>query len=168
MKRYWQHFKALLKHKWLVLRECWKRGLYWRGLVHDLSRFRPSEFLPLARALYNPDGTPTDPSSVSTNPDYRRACLLHCHRNTHHPENWVLPRHEVEGSNGNLLRAEVLPMNERDAIEAVCDLIAVVEANNGSLSEAFDKIQTLPMHTFTRDRILKTLAEALDDHLRGS
>ena len=37
------HIRYLMEHKWFVLLECWKRGLIWRGLIHDLSKLRPSE-----------------------------------------------------------------------------------------------------------------------------
>ena len=34
----------LIKHKWLVFLECCKAGIPWRGILHDLSCFLPSEF----------------------------------------------------------------------------------------------------------------------------
>ena len=35
---------GILVHKACVGRFCFQTGLYWRGLVHDLSKFHPVEF----------------------------------------------------------------------------------------------------------------------------
>ena len=40
----WKHFKTITKHKFLVMRQCFKVGLYWQGLTHDLSKYSPTEF----------------------------------------------------------------------------------------------------------------------------
>ena len=40
----WQHFKTITKHRWLVLKGCFRVGLYAQGLTHDLSKYSPTEF----------------------------------------------------------------------------------------------------------------------------
>ena len=45
----WAHFRNICHHKRLVMRHCFRVGLYWQGLTHDLSKFSPVEFLPGAR-----------------------------------------------------------------------------------------------------------------------
>ena len=40
-----KHFKTVTHHKWLVLKGCFRLGLYWQGLTHDLSKYSPTEFL---------------------------------------------------------------------------------------------------------------------------
>ena len=40
-----QHFNTITKHKILVMKECFRVGLYRQGLLHDLSKYSPSEFL---------------------------------------------------------------------------------------------------------------------------
>lgn len=40
----WGHFCTINHHKWLVMKHCFRLGLYWRGLTHDLSKYMPSEF----------------------------------------------------------------------------------------------------------------------------
>jgi hypothetical protein len=42
----------VIRHKWYVFLECRKLGIGWLGLVHDWSKFRPSEFIPYARHFY--------------------------------------------------------------------------------------------------------------------
>ena len=41
----WQHFKTITHHRHLVRKECFRVGLYWQGLTHDLSKYSPTEFL---------------------------------------------------------------------------------------------------------------------------
>ena len=41
-KNMWLHFKKICKHKYWVGRYCFKMGLYWQGIAHDLSKFSPS------------------------------------------------------------------------------------------------------------------------------
>ena len=40
----WRHFKTITEHKWIVLQGCFKAGLYYQGLMHDLSKYTPEEF----------------------------------------------------------------------------------------------------------------------------
>ena len=39
MKKYWKHFVTITKHKWVVMINCIKAGITWRGLTHDLSKY---------------------------------------------------------------------------------------------------------------------------------
>jgi hypothetical protein len=91
----------VLRHKWFVFLECTREGMPWRGLVHDLSKFRPSEFIPYAnhfhgrfRALAAAEGKnglgyykPTD----TGDPAFDHAWFLHQKRNTHHWQYWIMP-----------------------------------------------------------------------------
>ena len=45
MIKAWKHFCTITKHKNLVLVGCFKVGLYRQGLLHDLSKYSPTEFL---------------------------------------------------------------------------------------------------------------------------
>lgn len=38
------HFMVITRHKWVVFKLCCKVGQPWRGLVHDLSKYSPTEF----------------------------------------------------------------------------------------------------------------------------
>ena len=38
------HFMVVTKHRWVVFKLCCKVGQPWRGLVHDLSKYSPTEF----------------------------------------------------------------------------------------------------------------------------
>ena len=39
-----KHYKTIRHHKMLVMKNCFRCGLYWQGLTHDLSKLAPVEF----------------------------------------------------------------------------------------------------------------------------
>ena len=41
---FWRHLKTVQRHRRLVRQHCFRLGLYWQGLTHDLSKFSPVEF----------------------------------------------------------------------------------------------------------------------------
>ena len=43
--KFWKHFITVTRHRLLVCQGCFKVGLYWQGLTHDLSKYSPTEFL---------------------------------------------------------------------------------------------------------------------------
>ena len=53
------HFKKICVHKHYVRKYCWKVGLYWRGITHDLSKFSPVEFWESVR-YYQGNSSPID------------------------------------------------------------------------------------------------------------
>ena len=44
-----RHFQTITQHKLIVMKECFQVGLYRQGLLHDLSKYSPAEFLAGAR-----------------------------------------------------------------------------------------------------------------------
>ena len=40
----WKHFCTITHHKILVMKGCFKLGLYRQGLLHDMSKYSPVEF----------------------------------------------------------------------------------------------------------------------------
>ena len=82
----WKHFCTITKHKNLVLAGCVKVGLYKQGLLHDLSKYGPTEFLVGAkyyRGYMSPNNVERAETGVST------AWLHHKGRNKHHLEYWI-------------------------------------------------------------------------------
>lgn len=59
IKTYIKHFKTITKHKWVVMKLCFKCGLYKRGLLHDLSKYGKAEFKVSARH-FNGKRSPID------------------------------------------------------------------------------------------------------------
>ncbi|WP_432764979.1 DUF5662 family protein, partial [Hungatella effluvii] len=42
----WGHFHTITVHKFRVMKNCFRVGLYKQGLLHDLSKYGPEEFIP--------------------------------------------------------------------------------------------------------------------------
>ena len=57
MRNIWRHLVTITEHKYLVMVHCFKVGLYKQGLLHDLSKYMPSEFLTGVR-YYQGDRSP--------------------------------------------------------------------------------------------------------------
>lgn len=82
----WQHFVTISKHKWLVMCGCFRVGLYWQGLTHDLSKYSPTEFLRGARYY---QGTRSPNAREREEKGYSEAWMHHKGRNRHHYEYWT-------------------------------------------------------------------------------
>ena len=41
----WEHFKTITRHRHGVIKNCYKAGILWQGLRHDLSKYSPEEFI---------------------------------------------------------------------------------------------------------------------------
>ena len=80
------HFKTITEHKKLVMEHCFKLGLYRQGLMHDMSKYMPSEFLVGAR-YYQGDRSPNN--AEREDKGYSAAWLHHKGRNKHHFEYWI-------------------------------------------------------------------------------
>lgn len=82
----WKHFCTITHHRMLVMRYCFRIGLYWQGLTHDLSKYTPAEFLPGCR-YYQGYRSPNNAERESRG--YSSAWLHHKGRNKHHYEYWI-------------------------------------------------------------------------------
>lgn len=81
-----KHFHTITKHRFMVFKHCVRCGIIYRGLVHDLSKYSPTEFIPGAR-FYLGDRSPTE--SEREKYGYSRAWMHHKGRNRHHFEYWT-------------------------------------------------------------------------------
>ena len=45
MVKWVEHLKTINHHKKLVMELCFRLGLYGQGIMHDLSKYSPTEFL---------------------------------------------------------------------------------------------------------------------------
>lgn len=146
MKMYLKYIRSVSRHKWFVFLECCKEGIPLRGLLHDMSKFLPSEFFPYARffngdrrnkpAYYKPYGTGDDAFDF--------AWLRHQKRNQHHWQWWVLP--EDDGG------TKVMPMSDIFRLEMWCDWRGAGKAyNNGNTVEWYDNNKgNMQLHPETR------------------
>lgn len=86
MIKTWGHLKTILKHKGIVLKYCFRIGLYRQGICHDLSKFFFTEFLPGCRYW---QGTRSPNNAQREVLGYSPAWLHHKGRNKHHFEYWI-------------------------------------------------------------------------------
>ena len=109
----------LARHKAYVTLECFHQGLFRRGLMHDLSKLRPSEWLPYTEFFYGEKAAPVREKTGYYKPtdtgdqSFDFAWLLHQKRNDHHWQWWVLPKDD-----GGL---KILKMSPEARLEMVCD-----------------------------------------------
>jgi len=114
-----RYFWYVVRHRWFVFLECRKLGIPWLGIIHDWSKFLPSEFFPYARHFYGSgakqvrDKTgyykPTDTGDKV----FDLAWFFHQKRNKHHWQWWVMP----ENTSG----MKILPMPDRYRKEMFAD-----------------------------------------------
>ena len=115
-----RHFKTITQHKLLVMKYCFRLGLYWQGLLHDLSKYSPVEFFVGAKywqGTCSPNNAERKATGVS------RAWLHHKGRNKHHFEYWI------DYAVGKDLSGENMPMvgmkmPEKYVAEMFCDRVA--------------------------------------------
>ena len=82
----WKHFCTITRHKNLVLVGCFKIGLYKQGLLHDMSKYSPTEFLVGCRYY---KGYMSPNNAERNDKGYSSAWLHHKGRNRHHLEYWI-------------------------------------------------------------------------------
>ena len=80
------HFKTITEHRNLVCRYCFRLGLVWQGLTHDLSKYSPVEFWRGAK-YYQGFRSPNDAERKENG--LSLAWLHHKGRNRHHFEYWI-------------------------------------------------------------------------------
>ena len=80
-----KHFRTITKHRHAVIRHCFRAGIPLQGLLHDLSKYSPTEFIPGARFW---QGTRSPNEAEREKYGYSAAWLHHKGRNRHHFEYW--------------------------------------------------------------------------------
>ena len=117
----WGHFKTITSHKFLVMKYCFKVGLYKQGFLHDLSKYSPTVFMVGAKyyqGTRSPNNAEREATGVST------SWLHHKGRNKHHFEYW---------NDYNPKEKRVMPvkMPARYLAEMFCDRLAASKVYAG-------------------------------------
>lgn len=118
LAKMWKHFKLVNKHRWLVFKLAVKAGIPYRGLMHDLSKYSPIEFIESSK-FYNGKVSPYIASREALG--YSKAWLHHKAVNKHHEDYWY--------DWNNKEKAAVIPY--KYAVEMICDSIAAGKAYLG-------------------------------------
>lgn len=112
MYKHRKYASYVLRHKFHVFIASYQLGVPWLGLIHDLSKLRPSEWFPYANFFYGKKQTESELLSgmgfskeeaerikkvgwhkpTETNDKkYDLAWFLHLRRNKHHWQYWIIP-----------------------------------------------------------------------------
>ncbi|WP_051227095.1 DUF5662 family protein [Butyrivibrio sp. MC2013] len=151
----WGHFKTITIHRMRVCKYCFKMGLYYQGLTHDLSKYSPTEFFVGARyyqGFRSPNAKERDVKGYSS------SWLHHKGRNKHHFEYWVdfTGRHSLAPFGCYPAR-----MPDRYIAEMLADRVAASATYKGNEYKSSDpleyyltsKPEELPIHPYTRQKL---------------
>lgn len=86
MGNFWNHLRTITRHRHMVIRHCCKAGVLWRGLLHDLSKYSPTEFW-VGVKYYKGTKSPNEGEREAYG--YSKAWIHHKGRNRHHFEHWT-------------------------------------------------------------------------------
>ena len=160
--RVWQHFKTITRHKLLVMKYCFKMGLYWQGLVHDLSKYSWTEFSVGCR-YYQGNRSPNNAEREATG--LSTSWIHHYGRNKHHFEHWV--DYSLDG--------EHVIMGARMPRKYVAEMLADrISASRNYMGEKYDRHQPLAYYLKSKEKLwfihpetkreLEALLRMLSDH----
>ena len=155
-----RHFRTITHHRHLVRKYCFRVGLYWRGLTHDLSKYSPTEFWRGAK-YYQGTFSPTQQERRENG--YSLAWMHHKGRNRHHFEYWTDYGVSGEGIIG-------VEMPKKYVAEMFCDRLAASKVYRGQDFQPGDPYQffqygkkkRLLMHPATSE-LLETILIVLRD-----
>jgi len=117
------HFTTITRHKLLVMKYCFRVGLYRQGLLHDLSKYSPCEFIRGVQ-YYQGNKSPNDAERQETGRSV--AWMHHKGRNKHHYEYWT--DYRLEAPKG-IMAGTKMPLCY--VVEMYCDRIAASQIYNG-------------------------------------
>ncbi len=149
------HFKTITRHRHRVIEHCFKAGIGFQGLFHDLSKYSPVEFIPGAKYYL---GTRSPNEKERELFGYSAAWLHHKGRNRHHFEYW---------NDYNPAERKVMPvkMPVRYVVEMFCDRVAASKIYQGE-----KYTDDYPLQYFLRGKDRRSIApetsELIESFLR--
>ena len=152
------HLNTINHHKFQVMKNCFRVGLYKQGLLHDMSKYSFTE-----DGNRSPNNAQREAEGCST------AWLHHKGRNKHHYEYWI--DYPAKGGDGSLVGME-MPVNY--VVEMFCDRVAASKIYNKDKYKDSDSLEYFKrgmnhyiMHPKTKELIyslLTMLAEKGEDY----
>jgi len=155
------HFKTITRHKMLVMHYCFKAGLYKQGILHDMSKYSPAEFM-VGVKYYNGHRSPNTVERQELG--YSAAWLHHKGRNRHHFEYWI----DNKPDGDRKMAGVKMPVNY--VVEMFCDRIAacrVYMGENYTDASAYEYYAWSHSHYMIHpdtDRLLRRLLIILRDY----
>ena len=140
------HLKTINRHRHLVMKSCFKVGLYLQGLTHDLSKYTPVEFLNGCR--YYQGGVQSPNNGERDAKGYSEAWMHHKGRNRHHLEYWNDYRKDYKPG---MDPVGPVPMPRRYVAEMLMDRIA---ASKNYMKERYTRHEPLKYYLHGKGRML--------------
>lgn len=116
-----KHFLTITKHRHCVIKHCFKAGIGFQGLFHDLSKYSPSEFF-IGAKYYTGNKSPNE--AERDDRGYSLAWIHHKGRNRHHFEYW-------SDYNPETKVVSPVEMPYKYVIEMFCDRVAASKVYRG-------------------------------------
>ncbi|MBR4575289.1 MAG: catalase [Lachnospiraceae bacterium] len=176
MFKLFRHIRTVNEHRREVRRGCFRVGLYMQGLLHDLSKYSPSELFAGAR-YYQGYRSPNNAERESKG--YSEAWIHHKGRNKHHYEYWTDYKPGGGEGEGHLILPVRMP--KRYLVEMYVDRVAASATyNKGHFTydlplryfQKGDYTNLMEEHTrLELEKLLKMLAsngpEVTEDYIRN-
>ena len=118
MRNLIKHLKLVYKHRKYVRKACFKMGLFWQGLTHDLSKYSLTE-LSICK-YYTGKGSPHQVARETIG--YSPSWIHHYHTNKHHFQYWW-----DEDEEGTIIP---MKMPYKYLVESFCDMLGASKAYN--------------------------------------
>lgn len=126
MRDHLAYLSYVLRHKWYVIKAAKKVDLpLWRAILHDWTKFLPSEWFPYVKNFYRSDGSRRPKSEVTTwiKVPFDESWNAHQKRNKHHWQYWILTQDSGE--------TEYMPIPHMYIREMVADWVGAGLAISG-------------------------------------
>lgn len=149
---FFKHLGVIIRHRHKVIAHCFKVGIGFQGLRHDLSKFSLEEFIPGIR-YYQGSRSPNEAERESIG--YSRAWMNHKGRNKHHFEYWT-------DYNSVTKKMEPVPMPLNYIAEMFCDRVA---ASKIYMGEKYN--DAAPLEYFNKGLRTRIIHKESSDILEG-
>ena len=130
------HLKTITEHKILVAKHCFAIGLYRQGIMHDLSKYMPTELLNGFK--FYQGGTRSPNNGERDVKGYSEAWMHHKGRNRHHYEYWT--DYNIEAAKMGKFPVRPVQMPRRYVAEMLMDRIA---ASKTYMKDAYTDVEPL-------------------------
>lgn len=146
-----RHFITITRHRNTVALHAFKAGIPLRGLLHDLSKYTPTEFS--SGAKFYKDGKRSPNEEERAIYGYSKAWLHHKGRNKHHFEYWT-------DYNPQIKMVAPVKMPKKYVIEMFCDRVAASKIYQGK-----NYTEDHPLEYFLRGKPKRSIHSETSDYL---
>lgn len=150
IKNFTGHLSTITRHRHKVIYHCFKAGIPFQGLMHDMSKYSPCEFFAGVRFY---QGTRSPNEAEREKFGYSVAWIHHKGRNKHHFEYWT-----DYNPKSHLIEPVKMPM--RYVIEMFCDRVA---ASKIYLSDKYN--DSCPLEYFLKAKKRRVIHQETSDFL---